>query len=442
MMPVRSVWWLFCWSIAIFVGCAAGAESPHADENCPKLSVSLARTMLQAVESQGDTRFPTVIPLRWLTLQWAAPLCKEHPALARRVVQTACGVAPGDLLGYRRAPHDLAAAGPSVVPHIVSALATPETSEEASLILVLALGCMDPPLERPVPFLKAKLRDAGTPAGLRPAIRVALANLQEFPGDVVDEIDRDLAGEQWQEAAWAIAITRPRGRWITSGMVEALAARLDAPLRESLQAIFALGALGHLGRDVGIAALPGLRRALARSYEKPDPYPARAAIHLAIAAIDPANRRRAVREALKDLGRRFSPHPDFPFVAQLNATLVDAEVLEMVIRMIEEPDPSVAQGASTMLTMVSGRANAAVPALARQVVSERHEEVRVAAAFALSTTVAPWDLRPIERLLEERRFGGSEHRFLEAGLGAWHKLTRRPQTRPATGSAGGWRVRQ
>jgi hypothetical protein len=249
------------------------------------------------------------------------------------------------------------------------------------LVLVATVGRIGPPGKQAVPFLRKILErprippQREAPTEVKLAVWVALANLGDTSKDDLAEILAGLkspVSELSRAATRALILVRP-GDWVTKDMIGALAEALD-PYPYALEKAVALGVLGQRASAAG-------KRLEELQQEAGFPFA------LAISRIEPRKREAELRRVCTSSEQIGGCKAVLVMAAiyWCNAPcLLDGPAVQELVKLMDDPDPKVSEGAIWMLQLAGLGAREAVPDLLRFMRRKAEEGRRAYAAYALS----------------------------------------------------------
>jgi hypothetical protein len=260
-------------------------------------------------------------------------------------------------------------------------------TESAFHIFLAGLGRMGPGAgKQAIPALRNMLKDKQLAQRKKGLIRIVLANLGD---NSVKNVEGDIDP---LDSAVLLTIVHIRpGKWVTQDTVKKLTKHLGSAssLKDfdfklasiSFQNVaLALGVLGERASAAGDALDALFKRTIN------DGNVTAIGFGLALARVDPKRREAALRHLCKNYSKLFEEagRGTFIYLLEVPRTVVDAKLTHLLVRLLDDPDPAVAEGAGDVLVRAGLSARDGVPGLLKYVGGTGPEQRRIWAAKVLS----------------------------------------------------------
>jgi len=286
-------------------------------------------------------------------------------------------------------------------------------------ILLPVLGRMGAEAVEAAPSLRTRLASPGLETKEQVFIKVVLACMGQATANEVNELAQAFAqGRDVEEMTGAMFLIG-RNEWVSDTLKVCLLDSATQTANADLQ-LGALLALQSLGPKIDPAIAETISKDLDLRHRSNGSGPVLG--RLAVAALDPARRRKALRTLFGQYQdswthRGLGEWPDVCCTAWCNEGLV-----KEVICLVSDSDPGVARSAAHFLILIGPRAHAATPQLLRQVDaasdadSEDLRELRLAAAQALGMAALPADVPRIRETSQRQGLPPDVKRALEESI--------------------------
>jgi len=300
----------------------------------------------------------------------------------------------------------LAASGPTAIPEILRVFETSDRHLQVSVLLP-ALARMGSDARKAVPFLREAVKNPKTNRNLIPGLRITIAHIERDYTEIVKVLHEIEGNPDYADSMVLPLLCVRASVWPDKKFIDAAVQFFSDKqlIGQSGDAPHFAGVLVGLMGEKAAPVKDPLTDTQKRAIE--NRHPASVTITLALARIDPKHQETYLRDLFKNYLDRpcvFSRTMQ-SILAEVPYILMDSKLSTCLARLVEDPDPAVADGATCLLWWAGLAGRDAFPRLKQYVQGNASSERRALAANALGRVATFAQLRELEKLLASEKSG-------------------------------------